>query len=172
MSHRIALVEPDPQNLRLTLRWKSGAITVKDMRKDIARRALFAALSDPRVFRRVRVLDDGYSIGWPGTAVDLAADALWYQVHPREMSFSAEVMTSADFKHWMHGQGLSLSTAAEVLGLSRRSVAYYASGKRKIPRVVFPCLHGTGQRAAENAGSRLRTQIAPVRAIRSATGTR
>jgi transcriptional regulator with XRE-family HTH domain len=46
-------------------------------------------------------------------------------------------MTSADFKRWMQAYGLSLSTAADLLGLSRRAVAYYASGERSIPRVVF-----------------------------------
>jgi Protein of unknown function (DUF2442) len=137
MSHRIDFIEPDPDNLRLTLHWRNGAVTVKDLRKNIARRALFAPLSDPSVFRRVRILDDGYAIAWPGTAIDLAADALWYQAHPREMPYSDEVMTPGEFKRWMRGQGLSLSGVAEVLDLSRRSVAYYASGERKVPRVVF-----------------------------------
>ncbi len=152
MSHRIALVEPDPKTFRLTLRWMNGTITVKDMRKDIDRRAMFGALSDPRVFRRVRVLDDGYAIGWPGTAVDFAADALWYQAHPRQMPFADEVMTAADFKRWLQNQGLSLSAAAEVLGLSRRAVAYYTSGKRRIPRVLFlACMALAGGRRRARA---------------------
>jgi hypothetical protein len=137
MPHRIAGVEPNPETLRITLRWKNGATTVKDMRRDIARRMVLGALSDPLVFRRVRVLDHGYSIGWPGTAIDFAADALWLEAHPRERTSPDEVMTSADFKRWMHAYGLSLSTAADLLGLSRRAVAYYASGERGIPRVVF-----------------------------------
>lgn len=154
MPHRIALVEPDPTNLRLTLRWSNGATTVKDMRKDIANRAPFAVLSDRRLFRRVRVLDDGYSIGWPGTKVDLAADALWYQAHPREMPFADEVMSAADFKRWMQAQGLSLSTAADVLGLSRRSVAYYAVGARRIPRVVFlACMALASARRTKSAAA-------------------
>lgn len=137
MPHRIARVVAHPEDLRLTLRWKNGTTTVKDLRGDIATRAIFAPLSDPGVFRRVRVLDDGYSIAWPGTAIDFAADALWLEAHPRERTFPDEVMTPADFKRWMHAYGLSLSTAADLLGLSRRAVAYYASGERSIPRVVF-----------------------------------
>jgi DNA-binding CsgD family transcriptional regulator len=137
MPQRIARVEAHPENLRLTLHWKNGTTTVKDMRKDIARRAILAALSAPHVFRRVRVLDDGYSIGWPGTAIDFAADALWLEAHPRERIFPDEVMTPVEFKRWMHAYGLSLATAADLLGLSRRTVAYYASGGRRIPRVVF-----------------------------------
>ena len=40
------------------------------------------------------------------------------------------------FDAWMHRNDLSLSTAAEALGLSRRMVAYYRTGSRPIPRVV------------------------------------
>lgn len=137
MSHRIASVEPDSERSRLTLRWKTGGVTTKDLRRQIAGRALFAPLADPRCFRRVRVRDHGYSIGWAGTRVELAADALWYEAHPRELPFPDEVMTASDFKHWMQECGFSLSTTAEVLGVSRRSVAYYCSGERRIPRVVF-----------------------------------
>jgi hypothetical protein len=38
--------------------------------------------------------------------------------------------------------GLSLSDAAEALGLSRRQVAYYASGERPVPRTVLLACKG------------------------------
>jgi len=135
--HRIASVVADPDTLRLTLRWKNGAVTVKELRRDIEHRPAFKPLRDPRRFLRVRVRDRGYSIAWAGTDVELSADALWYQARPRDLPFPDEVMTATDFKHWMRDRGLSLSTAAEALGLSRRVVAYYAGGSRRIPRVVF-----------------------------------
>ncbi|MEG0187024.1 MAG: hypothetical protein RR704_26600, partial [Stenotrophomonas sp.] len=37
---------------------------------------------------------------------------------------------------WMHHHALSLDTAAEALGISRRMLAYYRSGERPIPRTV------------------------------------
>jgi transcriptional regulator with XRE-family HTH domain len=46
-------------------------------------------------------------------------------------------MTAADFKSWLKTEGLSLTAASDLLGLSRRTIAYYASGERTIPRVVF-----------------------------------
>jgi hypothetical protein len=135
--HRVASVEADSDTLKLTLRWKNGSVTVKDLRRDIERRPAFAMLRDPKRFRRVRVRDHGYAIAWPKTGVELAADALWYDAHPSELPFPDEVMTAPDFRHWMGERGFSLSAAAEVLGLSRRAVAYYASGSRRIPRLVF-----------------------------------
>ncbi len=147
MAHRIASIEADPAHFRLVLHWKSGVITLKDMRRAIGRRSIFAELRDARVFGRARIVDGGYAIGWPGTDVELAADALWYEAHPREMPFPNEVMTAGDFKDWMQAQGLSLSTTAEALGLSRRSIAYYAGGTRRIPRVVFlACMALAGAR--------------------------
>ena len=147
MTHRIKSVDADPLRIKLTIHWNSGAVTTKELGRDIDHREIFAPLRDARVFRRVRVLDHGYAIGWPGADVDFAADALWYEAHPRERPFPDEVMTGDDFRSWMQDAGYSLSTAAEVLGLSRRSVAYYASGGRTIPRVVFlACMALAGTR--------------------------
>ncbi len=47
--------------------------------------------------------------------------------------------------------GLSLSDAAEALGLSRRQVAYYASGAHKVPRTVL--LAGKGWEREQTAVS-------------------
>jgi hypothetical protein len=137
MAHRIASIEADPSRLRLVLRWRDGSVTTKDLRAEIERRPLFAALRRPSTFRRVRVLDHGYAIGWAKPAVDFAADALWYEAHRRGLPFENALMTKDDFKRWMRDNDFSLSTAAEVLGLSRRTIAYYASGAKPIPRIVF-----------------------------------
>src|SRR5207244_3442682 len=128
--------------------------TVKDLHREIARREVFAPLRKPDLFRRVRVLDHGYALGWPGTDVDFAADALWYEAHPRELPFPDEIMTAGDFKHWTREHGFSLSTAADVLGLSRRTIAYYASGTKPIPRVVFlACMALAGARRHTHAAA-------------------
>jgi hypothetical protein len=137
VTHRIVKIESDPARKRLTLHWKDGSITTKDLRRDIASRPLFAALDDPKLFGRVRVLDGGYAIGWPRTEIAFAADGLWYEAHPRELPWRDAVMTAAELKSWMKSEGLSLTTASDLLGLSRRTIAYYASGERAIPRVVF-----------------------------------
>lgn len=121
----------------ITVAWKDGTRTAKDMRRIVQRREPFAALRDPNAFRRVKVLDGGYALGWPAIGIDFAADALWYESHPKQFPFADEVMTAADFRTWMAQHRFSLSSAARVLGLARRSVAYYASGGRPIPRVVF-----------------------------------
>lgn len=45
------------------------------------------------------------------------------------------------FGEWMQRNALSLSTAAEALGISRRMVSYYRTAHKAIPRAIWlPCL--------------------------------
>lgn len=47
-----------------------------------------------------------------------------------------------EFGAWMQRNGLSLSTAAQALGLSRRMIAHYRTGSRPIPKVVALACRG------------------------------
>lgn len=42
----------------------------------------------------------------------------------------------------LNRRGLSLSTGAQLLGVSRRQMAYYASGEREIPAALMFALKG------------------------------
>ena len=67
----------------------------------------------------------------------MRADRLW------EMSLEQNGHLDAfEFIRWRWRHGLSLSDAAEALGLSRRQVAYYASGERAVPRTVLAVAAG------------------------------
>jgi hypothetical protein len=47
----------------------------------------------------------------------------------------------------MEAQALTLDTAAAALGLSRRMIAYYASGEKPIPKTVLLATEGLRARA-------------------------
>ncbi len=49
---------------------------------------------------------------------------------------------AVEFLRWRWRYGLSLSQAAEALGISRRQLAYYASGKHVVPRTVLLACKG------------------------------
>lgn len=55
------------------------------------------------------------------------------------------------FEAWMAQHGLSLNTAADALGLSRRMIAHYRTGSRPIPRVVALACEGLSARWSERA---------------------
>src|SRR4051812_36786524 len=47
-----------------------------------------------------------------------------------------EVMTFEDFSGWLKRNDLTFEAAAAKLGISRRLVAYYASGSKQAPRYI------------------------------------
>ena len=46
------------------------------------------------------------------------------------------------FLEWRLMNGLSLSRAADALGLSRRMVAYYSNAEKRVPRTVLLACRG------------------------------
>jgi DNA-binding transcriptional regulator YiaG len=85
----------------------------------------------------VKVGEFGTDITWTDE-IDMAADTLWRLAQEQ----SGFTMSPEAFKHWREGKAYTLDTAARVLGLSRRMVAYYEQGKKPIPRVVALATHG------------------------------
>jgi len=49
--------------------------------------------------------------------------------------------TCEDFKQWLDISGMSLSNAAEALGMSRRQIAYMVSGEKPVlQRTALACI--------------------------------
>ena len=73
----------------LLLHYAAGEV-VKDFNSLIARGGVFSRLADDAYWRRVQVGEDGRSLDWPPvtddplTALDLDADALWFEAHPED----------------------------------------------------------------------------------------
>ena len=65
---------------------------------------------------------------------------------------------AVEYIRWRGKHGLSLTDAAEALGLSRRQVAYYASGEHAVPRTVLLACKGweVERQAAAQGGLRAR----------------
>lgn len=120
---------------RLRLVWSDGSTAVVDLSATLAQ-PHFAALRDPEQFATVRIEDWGHSLEWRCGA-DLGADSLWLE------TLSANGRGDVrQFLEWRLRHGLSLAKAAEVLGISRRSVAYYSNGERKLPRSILLACKG------------------------------
>lgn len=85
---------------------------------------------------QVAVGDWSHSIVWPDGA-ELGADSLWLA------TLSAIGRDDArQFLEWRLENGLSLARAAEELGLSRRTVAYYSNGNRPVPKAILLACKG------------------------------
>lgn len=119
----------------VAIRWSDGARAEINL-ASIMRGSAFRGLRDADEFARVAVGEWGHSIAWP-SGVELSAETLWLET----LSATGHADTRA-FLEWRLKHGLSLTKAAEALGLSRRMVAYYSNGEKPVPRPILLACKG------------------------------
>ncbi len=129
---RLASIEPG-EGFAITVAWAAGERAGRrervDLAPDILTYRFYRPLrDDPALFATVHLVDDGAAIAWgDGDAIDMPATAI--------ERLAEESMAAADFAQFLDRNRLTLDAAAAQLGISRRLVAYYASG-RPIPRHI------------------------------------
>jgi hypothetical protein len=101
-----------------------------DVEAVLGRSATLARIRKPALFARARLSDWGQAVEW--FDAELGADNVyaWAKEQAGEVSHQM-------FDGWMHRNGLSLSTAAQALGISRRMVIYYRTAHKPIPRAMW-----------------------------------
>ena len=119
----VSALEP----FRLRTAWSTGEVLDVDV-SHVMRRAVFAKIRQPEVFREVHT--DGTSIEWFDT--ELGPDNVYAWAKEQMGEVSHEM-----FGGWMHRNQLSLSGAADALGISRRMVSYYRTAHKAIPRSIW-----------------------------------
>ena len=120
----------------LRLRWANDKALTVDLREPVFRLKGMRPLRDTAAFALAGVGEGGHSVVWPGE-IDIGAARL--------LEIALEQSGRSDavkFIRWRWKHGLSLKEAAEALGLSRRQVAYYASGEHEVPRTVLLACKG------------------------------
>ena len=122
----VTVLEP----YRLRIRWSTGEILDVDLGGRIKNIPALSYLLDPEVFCRARAGGHGTSIEWVDS--EFGADNVYAWTREQMGEASHEM-----FWDWMHRNGMSLSAAAEALGMSRRMVTYYRTGVRRIPKHVW-----------------------------------
>jgi hypothetical protein len=94
-------------------------------------------IEDAATFAKVKIVDNGIGIAWPVETkwgrLDVSSSTL------RRIAEEQLPMTGADFAAWRDGLGLSLSEAAKLLGLSRRTVMGYLKKSALPPVVAIAC---------------------------------
>lgn len=113
--------------LRLRTVWNTGEVLNVDVSK-VLRGTAFTEIRKPEVFKTVHT--DGISIEWFDT--ELGPDNVYAWAKEQAGEVSHEMLGA-----WMHRNHLSLSGAAEALGISRRMVSYYRTATKPIPRSIW-----------------------------------
>lgn len=95
-----------------------------------------AEFAAPKAEGPVEIGDWGQSLVW-ADGTERGADALWLKTLTATGRDDAR-----QFLEWRLANGLSLARAAEELGLSRRTVAYYSNGNRPVPKAILLACKG------------------------------
>jgi hypothetical protein len=128
----------------VSVEWDDGRRAEIDLGPIIAARSVLAPLRDQEAFRGLSVASDGWSIEWPNCGIDFGAPQLRRWADEQ----AGEAMPAHAFRTWMGRHGLTLEGAAEALGLSRRTIAYYLSGEQQVPKTVMLATEGYDKRQA------------------------
>jgi hypothetical protein len=138
---RIKAIEPRGRSV-LAVTWDDGRCAEVDLGPIIAAHPALAPLAEPDAFAVAS--EDGWSVEWPACGIDLGAAQLRRWADEQ----AGEAMPAAAFRAWMEGHGFTLDRAADALGLSRRTVAYYLSGEQPVPKTVMLATEGYDKRRA------------------------
>jgi len=110
--------------------WSTGEVLEVDLGTVLRNIPALEKLLDPKIFAKAHLAEWGHGIEW--FDAELGADNVyaWAKEQAGEVSHQM-------FDTWMHRNGLSLNTAAEALGISRRMVSYYRTAQKSIPRAIW-----------------------------------
>ena len=108
-----------------------------DMTGLIARSAHFAPLmDDAETFAKAAIVEDGLGVAWPVQTkwgrLDVSASTL------QRIAEEQQPMTGADFAQWRVALGLSLTEAAKLLGVGRRTIMGYLNKTNCHPSLPSP----------------------------------
>jgi hypothetical protein len=142
--HRIQTAEPLADG-RLRVTFADGWTAVAELAAFVDQRPVLRPLL--AVFERATVGEWGFDVSWDaGGDLTIAATAL------RTLAEQQTGGPVGKFNDWMRRNGLSLSAAAESLGMTRRMIAHYKTGSRPIPKTVLLALKGWEAEQAELGG--------------------
>jgi hypothetical protein len=109
-----------------------------DLKGLLARSIHFAPLvDDPKTFAKAKIVEGGLGVAWPIKTkwgrLDISASTL------RRIAEEQQPMTGANFAQWRRELGLSLTEAATLLGVGRRTVMGYLKKDELPPVVAIAC---------------------------------
>jgi hypothetical protein len=116
----------------LSLSYADGADFSVDLSDWIKTSTFLKPLNAPSVFSTVKLGALGRAVEFGKGEIDLAADNLRNLAVEQSGGIGHERVWN-----WMHENNLTLDAAAEVLGISRRMLAYYRNGEKPIPRHIW-----------------------------------
>ncbi len=117
-------------HLRLT--YADGRVFMVDLTDRVNTTDFLAPLRDSILFLHAKVGFAGRSVDWIEDELDLGSDNLRHLAIEQAGGIGHERIWV-----WLQESGLTLTQAAEALGVSRRMMTYYRDGEKPIPRSIW-----------------------------------
>jgi DNA-binding XRE family transcriptional regulator len=90
-------------------------------------------LTNAAVFATAQIIPgEGWEVVWPKVDIQIGADTLWLDAQAQ----CAPDENTRIFAQWRARHGLSLTQAAQALGVTPRTISAYGSGNRPVPRYM------------------------------------
>jgi hypothetical protein len=102
-----------------------------DMSTIMSQNNFLSQLCDATLFRKASVGEYGHEVVW-NDEISIAGDNLRAEGVEQAGGISHERIWE-----WMHRNALTLDSASEALGISRRMLAYYRNGEKPIPKHIW-----------------------------------
>jgi hypothetical protein len=137
-------------NHSLRLEFVDGSTYTVDFAPLLAESKGLKPLKDPAVFAQATLIDgEGWAVVWPEQDIQIGADTLWLDAQAQ----NAPDENTRIFAQWRARNGLSLTNAAQALGMSTRTISAYGSGKRAVPRYMALACKGWTAEQAQRTGN-------------------
>ncbi|MDP2693598.1 MAG: DUF2442 domain-containing protein [Gallionella sp.] len=120
------------KNSCLKITYADGTDFNVDLSDWIKSSSCLKPLQDQSFFASAKLREFGRAVEFGKGEIDLAADNLRNLAIEQSGGIGHERIWN-----WMHKNNLTLDGAAEVLGISRRMLAYYRNGEKPIPRHIW-----------------------------------
>ena len=120
-------------NFRMRLIFVSGEAYTLDFQPLLAQSPGLAPLRNPAAFVQAALIEgEGWTVQWPELDIQIGADTLWLDAQAQ----NAPDENTRIFAQWRARHGLSLSQAAQALGMTVRTISAYGTGARPVPRYI------------------------------------
>ena len=116
---------------RLTVTFGDEVTMDIDLSAIVAQNTTLSPLCNTELFQKAKIGEFGYEIVW-NDDLSLSGDNLRAEAVEQRGGISHERIWN-----WMHRHQLTLDTASEALGISRRMLAYYRNGEKPIPKHIW-----------------------------------
>ena len=118
---------------RLQLVFRDGSAYTVSLANSFDKFPGLEPLQDKAAFAKAQIIEsEGWTVEWPELDIQIGADTLWLDARAQ----NAVDENTRVFAQWRAENGLTLTQAAQALGMTPRTMSAYGTGSRPVPRYV------------------------------------